>query len=258
MAAVDRLLTQFAQANKAHYENGVVFVVKMQQLQHGDISWQIATRIAAEVDSVPDGSLKTLYLTRYGYPIITETQGDKGKAERSVTYRYPIDTPPMEYRYTDTNTDTNTNTDTVSAAPTGAPPAPSFPPEQCKPEKTTPKRTEDPTPHQAMFGAVATVCMLDAELKASRIGKTAKDLAAAGYTPEQVQAFAAWWKTDEWRAAHTPVPTLEQLIEKIPQSVAGIVPQPNHNGNGRGTSPPHESPVVAASRLMMEEALRNG
>ena len=93
--------------------------------------------------------------------------------------------------------------------------------------------TAEPSTQQAMFGALETTCVLDGKVKsiASRIGKTAKELVAAGITPEQVLNFGAWWKADAWRAEHTPVPKLPHVAEQIKQSLT-------QRGNGTGPAPP--------------------
>jgi hypothetical protein len=143
---VASLISEFSEADKAHYESGVVYVVKMQALQHPEISWQVATRIAADVDAIPDGRLKQMYLLRYGYPIIKESMGDKGKIIREIEYQYPIDAPSMPNRFTVTysNSDTDTDTDTKGAqVPPLATASPSAPPEP-KPKAAAKKPPKEP------------------------------------------------------------------------------------------------------------------
>lgn len=61
-------------------------------------------------------------------------------------------------------------------------------------------------------------CQLDAKLKQGQIAKASKSLLEAGYTPEQVRAFAGWWQVHDWRGQRGNVPTLAQLAELIKQS----------------------------------------
>ena len=63
----------------------------------------------------------------------------------------------------------------------------------------------------------------------------------AGYTAEQVVAFKDWWDADDWRAAHMPVPRLDQVVEKIKQSLSG-----NHRR-------PREDSTEQAIRELLEE-----
>ena len=70
-----------------------------------------------------------------------------------------------------------------------------------------------------MFGAIAQVCQLDSKLKRGQIAKNAKNLLAAGYTPEQVLIFPVWWTANDWRGKRGDVPTIGQLLEKIKQSL---------------------------------------
>jgi hypothetical protein len=86
-----------------------------------------------------------------------------------------------------------------------------------------------------MCAAVAEVCVLDMELVGPRVGKTAKELLKAGYGPEDVRTFLAWWKSDSFRAAHMPVPTLNQLLERIKQArEAGRAQAPGRTSTTRG------------------------
>lgn len=89
---VKELLTQFSAENKAHYDNGVVWVVKMRenQLPGKSISHLVKIRLDKDVASIPDCPLKIRYLKHYGYPIDT------------------LSIP----RATETDTDTETETET--------------------------------------------------------------------------------------------------------------------------------------------------
>jgi hypothetical protein len=182
---VKELLAEFSAANKVHFEDGVVWVVKMRENQiPGKVVGTVQTRIDKDVATIPDGRVKRAYLAKY-------TQG----IEDAI---YPIDTLSIPVA-----TDTETDTDTVTSRPTGI-----------SPSKPTPKPA---TTQQEMFGAVAETCELDPQLKRGVIAKTAKDLLAAKYTPDMVRGFKAWWLADAWRAEHTPVPSLAKLLEKLPQ-----------------------------------------
>jgi DnaD/phage-associated family protein len=70
---INELLAQFSAMNKAHYDNGVVWVVKMRenQLPGASISPKVKIRLDKDVASIPDCPLKTRYLKHYGYPIDT-------------------------------------------------------------------------------------------------------------------------------------------------------------------------------------------
>jgi hypothetical protein len=108
-----------------------------------------------------------------------------------------------------------------------------------KKEKVKPAPKETNPAQREMFGAIRDTCELNGELHASRIGKTARELLAAGYTPEQVRGFKDWWLSDPWRAEHTPVPTIAKLIEKLEQfKNAADKPRPvfTNSTNGRGQS----------------------
>lgn len=111
--------------------------------------------------------------------------------------------------------------------------APSPPPAHVPVAAKEPK-AKTPSAQSEMFGAVAECCQLDGNLKANkgRVGKTAADLVNAGYTPDQVKAFPAWWRANDWRAKTSPVPGLAQVTEKIAQSLNGDVVPPA-NGNGK-------------------------
>ena len=72
-ARVKELLAQFSAANKVHFDNGVVWVVKMRenQLPGKSISHLVKIRLDKDVASIPDCPLKTKYLMHYAYPIDT-------------------------------------------------------------------------------------------------------------------------------------------------------------------------------------------
>lgn len=90
------LLGSFAACGKAKYADGVVWVTKMREHQ-GTASPQVAKRIQADLDAIPDTPLKREYLSRYGINTV------------SVGY--------LEFR-ADTETDTVTETDTETETKT--------------------------------------------------------------------------------------------------------------------------------------------
>lgn len=82
---IKELFAQFAAANKAHYADGVVWVVRMRenQLPGKSISPLVQKRLDKDIAAIPDCPLKTRYLTHYRYPmhtlpipICTETETD--------------------------------------------------------------------------------------------------------------------------------------------------------------------------------------
>ena len=82
---VKELLAEFSAANKVHYADNVVWVVKMRENQSpGKMSPLVKIRLDKDVASIPDCPLKTRYLEHY---------------------RYPIDTSRYRNRYRDSNRD---------------------------------------------------------------------------------------------------------------------------------------------------------
>lgn len=68
-----------------------------------------------------------------------------------------------------------------------------------------------------MFSVLEEVCEIRGELagNARKIQQTAHRLIAAGFTPEQVQAFPTWWKKEDWRGKKGDVPRLREIEETI-------------------------------------------
>jgi hypothetical protein len=66
-----------------------------------------------------------------------------------------------------------------------------------------------------MFGALASLCKLDPKLKAGYIGKTAKNLIAAGYITQDLDIFIRWWKTKDFRGIKGEAPTLTNIVDNI-------------------------------------------
>jgi hypothetical protein len=64
-------------------------------------------------------------------------------------------------------------------------------------------------------------------------------LLAAGFTPEQVRGFKTWWLADEWRAEHTPVPTIAKLttfLQQFKNAAEKMSPATSTNGKVTGFS----------------------
>lgn len=94
---IEELLAEFAKAGKAYFANGVVWVRKMREYQlPGKVSPQLQAHIAREIDKIPAGHLKDMYLKAYGYPIDT------------------VSIPRLTDTETDTETETDTDTETES------------------------------------------------------------------------------------------------------------------------------------------------
>lgn len=73
---VTATLDKFTQADKVHYEDGIVWITNMRKY-HPTKSPKVQTRILEDVISIPDTPIKIRYL------------------ERDIPYRYPIDTQPQ-------------------------------------------------------------------------------------------------------------------------------------------------------------------
>ena len=97
---ISELLAQFSAANKVHYENGVVWVVKMRenQLPGASISPKIRVRLERDITAIPDCPLKTRYLTHYGYPINRVSIPDPKSARETVTVTETVTVPVPETR----------------------------------------------------------------------------------------------------------------------------------------------------------------
>jgi hypothetical protein len=118
-----------------------------------------------------------------------------------------------------------------------------------------------------MFGALAEVCVLDPKFKstAGRVGKTASELLAAGYTAEQVLAFKDWWSAFDWRGQRGDTPTPARVVELIKQSVTPRVvitrPSPTperskQNGSYQSNPQPNHNPANAAAGVDAEDIAR--
>ena len=108
------------------------------------------------------------------------------------------------------------------------------------------RSVDNPSAQQAVFGALATVCVLDPKLKAAQIGKTAKQLVTAGYDAGQITAFGEWFKTVDWRGQRGSPPTLAQVVELIKQSVTPRTGERNNRNDNHGDN--HKDPNRYAAR----------
>jgi len=113
-----------------------------------------------------------------------------------------------------------------------------------------------------MFAAICETCELSPRVNPSKTGGHAKTLLRAGYTPEQVRGFKAWWQSDQWRLEHTPVPTVAKMIEKMEQfknSIGKPRPIPAANGNGyHANGVPSKVDKTLANAAALREMLKEG
>jgi len=70
------ILAKFSQANKIHYQSGIVWVVKMRKY-HETRSTKVQARILYDIKDIPDCELKRRYIAYY---------------TPDIPYRYPMDT----------------------------------------------------------------------------------------------------------------------------------------------------------------------
>lgn len=216
-----KLLAQFSEANKAHFENGIVWVVKMREHQFDNPNVKMEKHYASELAKIPPCQLRTMYMSKYGYSISSE--------------EYPIDRVSIPYTTTVTRNSNSNITKQNNTVPVGT----------CDPSFAPDVAVDSPalngsngkhlSPQQEMFGAIAEACELDATLRRGQISKNAKLLIDSGYTPAQVRGFKAWWQSDPWRMEHTPTPSLNQLLDKINQ--APKPPEPKVKRTMFGTDP---------------------
>ena len=71
--------------------------------------------------------------------------------------------------------------------------APGAPEPSINQESPKGERSETTAAHRALFTALAKTCKADPKTARASLGKVAKVLLKAGYTPEDVQAFDKWW-----------------------------------------------------------------
>jgi hypothetical protein len=82
--------------------------------------------------------------------------------------------------------------------------------------------------YRSLMSAVASVCRMDINIKtqAGQVGKAAKELDVAGYTPEQVYDFLDWWKKFDWRwTKEHRVPAPHELLTNISKTVEEKKPE---------------------------------
>jgi hypothetical protein len=205
-ARITELLAQFSAANKAHYADGVLWVVKMRENQlPGTISPKVKVRLDKDIASIPDCSLKIRYLKHYGYPIDTVSILDR------------------------TDTDTDTDTDHIPAG------AGTTPRKRRKPERTTEQ--------QEYFGAVCFCVGWDyktiTETQSGQVAQTVGVLQKASYSLDDLRAFYRYWHNEDWRGKQGQYPTLSQLRAEIGKvkALPGFV-DAGTNGNGGGYAMP--------------------
>lgn len=103
---------------------------------------------------------------------------------------------------------TNTKEVFVAAAPQPEPVYVDDPFEEIKPKNN----------HKPLVGALSRVTGLDIKMHARRLGKSAKNLRVAGYTPEQVEdtfGEGGTWYSRDWRGKKGQKPTPELVVEQI-------------------------------------------
>ena len=131
------IMTSFAHDGKAFYESGVVWVRRMREHQlPGIINSKLQTRLAKDVELIPDCALKTRYLQAY-----------QAQTTVSIPYTYPTDTVSIPSA-TDTDTDTDTDTEEERL------PAPAPAPKAVDPKFE--ERTQMTSQYQAVLGAPST------------------------------------------------------------------------------------------------------
>jgi len=79
--------------------------------------------------------------------------------------------------------------------------------------------------HKEMFTALATLCKVDPKLKRGQLNATAKDLRDAGYTPADLDKFANWWYSQDFRGKQGQPPAIGLVPSLILQAVQWV-PQP--------------------------------
>jgi hypothetical protein len=98
---VQEALKEFAADDKAYYQDGVMWVVNMRKY-HETSSIKVQTRIEADLQKIPEGTIKLAYMTRLyneklaksGYPI--DTVSPEGNTV-SNSEEYPMDTSSLKY-----------------------------------------------------------------------------------------------------------------------------------------------------------------
>lgn len=76
--------------------------------------------------------------------------------------------------------------------------------------------------HQEMFAALAALCVVDMKLKSGQLGKAAKQLREAGYTPADLDKFKTWWYSQDWRGKNGQPPAINVVSELILQALSWV------------------------------------
>lgn len=208
-ARVKELLAQFSTANKAHFENGVVWVVKMRenQIPGETLSPKVKVRLDKDVASIPDCPLKIRYLKHYGYPI--------------DTLSIPVST--------------DTDTDTVTEQPKGAAvavPAAPVPLADRFHSLLAELKTTDNKP--AKLREVYVLCFGDGDVPDyGYLGKAAKDVGGAGRLAELFWQYSAKPPTGD---------VLAYIVKAHKQ-------KDTNGANGNGVVPAYDSPRLRMKDL---------
>ena len=138
------------------------------------------------------------------YPAPPESRPTESgeQAESLQTYSRP--TPELVQSKSDTDAIFNIQYSDADAekdpAPDGAPP-------------------KEPTPHQAMFGALLSAYRWDGNLitekQRGRLNAESKRLLKGNKTPRDVWSAGEWWWENDWRGKKGSAPTYGQLVETL-------------------------------------------
>ena len=93
-------LAKFEQQDKVYYRNGVVWVKNLRKYNKG--SSKVDIRVQADIDAVPDGGVKRMYLSYYGDDE-TEDETPHNTDTVSIPYPYDIDTTSTEMKCNEDN-----------------------------------------------------------------------------------------------------------------------------------------------------------
>jgi hypothetical protein len=129
----------------------------------------------------------------------------------------------------------------ASAAPPPLPEPVQFEDIPAAPPKAR-KTASEPTPQQALVGALAETTGMDPRLNGPRLGRVASKLARVEATPELIQRHygpGGWWYTYDWRGKQGEFPRPEQVIETWGQWDRAA-PLTNGKPNGRPVSKARE------------------
>lgn len=138
---IDQIMTEFKAAGKIDFDGSVIWVCKMREYQAND-SPKVASRIARDIDTIPDCRVKGIYAKKYGMDTV------------SIPYfESLVDTD------TDTDTETETDRDTETARK-GA--AKSRPTKKSRPLHPAPLQVEayrsitHRYPHKSLYDDIVT------------------------------------------------------------------------------------------------------